>query len=567
MAEDRPAWLGEIEGLRRDLEALEARLGRLECGSVPPPTPGGEVTAEPAADPTSEVVLRGLRRAPAQAGRLLLVLGGAYLLRALTEVGQVAPAVGAAAGLVYGLVWLGLAERSGKAGDTAGATWHGLGAAAIIFPLLWETSSRFGSIPLPVAAAGIALCTLAAFAIAARRAVPTLAVVFGGAAGVSGIALMLPHAAAAQPVMLALTVLSFGAMILGRHRGLIGAMWISAAAVDVAAGLLLEGALRDVGATPAEAIVLLALLAAGCIALIAWDALRQRRPLDGFDLTQTAAVLLAGFGAALLLAHQKGAHEGLLGGAAVVVAIGLYVLAFTVLGRERRHAFLYLTSIALVLVLAASASLLAHPVVTWTVLAVATAVTAHRFDRITLGVHAGMYALAATLASGVLAHASDAWTTLTGTLPTDLDPWLAVAALAIVGLVRVHRPDGRAAAAARGTRAVVLVTFVAIAGGLLLRAVTVLLPLDAAAPGGAGWLAAARTVVLAGLTIGCARLGRTADRGVLLRLVPVLLGTGAVKLLFEDLVLGRPLSLALSFAAFGTVLILATRRGRGARPA
>ncbi len=572
MAEERPAWQREIRALRRSLEALRARVHALEAAArAPSGAPTADDAPEGATDPTSEVVLQGLRKAPAHTGRLLLVLGGAYLLRALTEVGQVAPAIGAASGLVYGLFWLGLAERAGRGRDVDGATWHGVAAAAIVFPLLWETSSTFQSIPLSVAAALIAVCTLAAFTIAARHTVPALAAIFSGGASLCGLALMLPHPAAAQPVMIALLATSFTAMVLGRRHGLRAAMWISAGGADAAAALLLEGALRGAGAAPGTAILLLVMLSIGCVALITWDVLQDRRALDGFDATQTALALLVGFGAALLLADREGAHEALLGGGAIVVAMALYVLGFTVLRRDRRHAFLYLTSIALVLVLTASATLLAHPVVPWALLAVAAALTARQVQRLTLGLHACLYALAATFASGLVVHAADAWTTLTGPLPTEPAPWLALAALLVVGLVRVGPANdggGSEGGVAARMRTAALVVFLIMASGVAMRGAGLLLPIEDLTGASAAWLAAARTVVLALITMACARAGRAAGYAALRRLVPVLLGAGAVKILFEDLVQGRPLSLALSFAAFGTALLLAPRLARaGAHPA
>jgi len=46
-------------------------------------------------------------------GRLFIVLGGAYMLRAMTDAGTIPPAAGVALGLAYGLVWLGLSDRRG----------------------------------------------------------------------------------------------------------------------------------------------------------------------------------------------------------------------------------------------------------------------------------------------------------------------------------------------------------------------------------------------------------------------------------------------------------------------
>ena len=55
-------------------------------------------------------------------GRTLVVLGGAYLLRAITESHVVAPQAGVALGLIYGAPWLVLASRAEGRGAHLDAT-------------------------------------------------------------------------------------------------------------------------------------------------------------------------------------------------------------------------------------------------------------------------------------------------------------------------------------------------------------------------------------------------------------------------------------------------------------
>src|SRR3954468_11502624 len=89
---------------------LEGRLAAFEAGVVR--------TTE---DATPSSLLPALGAAPVQqwmalVGRTLVVLGGAYLLRAMTESHTVTPAVGVAIGLLYGAPWLWLASRAGERG-------------------------------------------------------------------------------------------------------------------------------------------------------------------------------------------------------------------------------------------------------------------------------------------------------------------------------------------------------------------------------------------------------------------------------------------------------------------
>ena len=79
---------------------------------------------------------------PARLGRLLVILGGAFMLRALTESETVGLNVGVGLGLAYALAWTALAERTGRSGRKADATFYGLATTMIAFPLLIEATLR-----------------------------------------------------------------------------------------------------------------------------------------------------------------------------------------------------------------------------------------------------------------------------------------------------------------------------------------------------------------------------------------------------------------------------------------
>jgi hypothetical protein len=77
-------------------------------------------------------------------------------------------------GLLYAGAWLVLADRAAGAGKRTSATFHGLTAAAIGSPLLWEATVKFEylspttSMPATVALAGAGLV------VASRRGVHVL---------------------------------------------------------------------------------------------------------------------------------------------------------------------------------------------------------------------------------------------------------------------------------------------------------------------------------------------------------------------------------------------------------
>lgn len=559
---------GQHEGLHElaeALHALEQRVAELEQGS-PARAPGPAAPAAPAApvldddEDLPEAFLAGSAKAARHTGRLLLVLAGAYLLRGITEDDQVPARIGAAMGLAYGAFWLLPSFRAGRSGDAYGAAWHGASAALVIFPLLGETSARFGILSFGVASLLLVVIGVVALWIAARHGNDALATMFGAGAGLCALALAVSSPAAALPAMSALLVLGLTALVLGRRHRLPAAVWTTALAADALALLLLYRVLMSGTPPPEHAIAVLLLLFLGYAGVIAWDTLTGRRPLDGFDVVQTALVLLTGFAAALFVARDSGTWETPLGIGALVVAVATYLLSFTVLHRERRRCFLYLTSLALVLVLAGSATALARPAVPWSLLAMGVAWTAHRFRRVTLGTHAFVYALAATFASGVLLDGAGAWLFAAGPDPAGVEVWLSLIALAGVAFLSL-----RTAAAGAGFHSAAVVLLVVIGGGLLLRAAGHLLP--PALEHGAGWAAALRSVALALLTLVCALAARRWKLAPARYVVLALLTFGAGKLALEDLPDGRPVTLALSFAAYGMALIMAPRLARGPGPA
>jgi uncharacterized membrane protein len=130
-----------IDEVRRTIQALERRIAALESAA-------GQAT-EAAADAESAAGEHAAVDAPAGArdwrdpvfigtllGRLVLVLGGAFFLRATTDRGAVPQELGVALGFVYSLVWLVLADRAGRRGLAPAAFFHAVAVALVAFPLV-----------------------------------------------------------------------------------------------------------------------------------------------------------------------------------------------------------------------------------------------------------------------------------------------------------------------------------------------------------------------------------------------------------------------------------------------
>ena len=75
-------------------------------------------------------------------GRTFVALGGAYLLRALTDAAVVPLPQGTALGLAYAAGWLAMSDRAGAANRRTSAVFHGLVATIIAVPVSVSSRTR-----------------------------------------------------------------------------------------------------------------------------------------------------------------------------------------------------------------------------------------------------------------------------------------------------------------------------------------------------------------------------------------------------------------------------------------
>lgn len=152
MATSEPAVLQDrIERLEEALLGIERRLAALEGVDG---IDGSRLTGPPSRQPATE------NRQPTidfvLIGRSVLVVGGAYLLRALTELGVVPDRWGIVLGFVYALVWMVLADRAMQRGRRMVAYFDAGTAAVIAAGIIFESTARFHALP-PVAASILAV--------------------------------------------------------------------------------------------------------------------------------------------------------------------------------------------------------------------------------------------------------------------------------------------------------------------------------------------------------------------------------------------------------------------------
>jgi hypothetical protein len=563
--------LGQIEArlerIEEKLSAVEQRLAARQ------PSPGREgEAAGPGVDEHRTPELP----APAGAldgpdvggllsllGRTSIVFGGAYLLRALMESGRLPKSGAVALGIAYALVWLGAADRAAGAGRFTSSLFHGMTAVVIGFPLLWEASTRFGFFAADASAAMLAVLTGLALLVAWHRRLQGLAAAATLAAIVTALALA---AGSGQviPQAVFLVLLGIGALWLSYDRDWHWLRWPPALAADAFVLALLGRALRQPPLERPQAVMVVQLfLLAAYLSSFAARTVVRGRTVVPFEVIQTAAVLMAGLGGALAVAHANGTGAATLGLASATLGAGCYAVAFAFVDRKQgleSNFYLYLT-LALVLVLTGGSVLLSRPVLSIVLAALAVAVTwlGARFARVALTLQGGVYGVATAVASGLLASAAFSL------LATPAEPATALAFIpltalaALLACLAIPAPVPPPAALATGAR-VVLASLAVLGGaGLLIAA---LAPLLAGTPPDRGVLATVRTGVLAGVAVLLAGASRTKRGEELGWLLYPALALGGVKLLVEDLRFSRPATLFLALALYGAALVAAPRLAR-----
>jgi hypothetical protein len=563
----------QLQGLSEALNLLTARLSALEVKGLEAPADLGydEVAApELTPDRAQGTVLNLLT----QVGRSCLVLGGAFLVRSLTDTGVFARPVGVTLGLAYAVLWILLADRSAGRGRRSSAAFLGITAVVIAYPLVVETTTRWPVFSPAGAAATLTALTGLCFAVAWRHNLALLAWAAAGGAAMTAFALSL-ITGAVEPFAAGLLVAGLAGVWFGygAHHWL-ALRWPLAAAADI---LVLWAALRlipsDIAAPesgpPISFFLLLAFalpfLYTGSFALFT---LARRRDVTIFEVVQTVASLAIGLGGAAAVASHVQDAQPTLGASALLIGAGCYAIAFVFVERQqgRGRNFIFYATLALLLTVAGSALMpRGFPLgVFWCVLALVSAFLATRLGRVTLGIHSAAYAFAAAWQTGLLQASTDAFVAPPATAFAPVTAagmaTIATAAVCYVLLAR-ERED----AMRKGVLAPRVVLVVLVAAGLGALVIDWLRGWTDGKPPGSdpGAVAALRTGVLAAAALLFAGARRRTGLPELTGLAYAILLLATGKLLFEDLPRGRASTLFVGFAFYGIALLVTPRLLRG----
>ncbi len=556
------------------LDALEARIRRLEEAVL------GSREAAPAAPPEpiawAEQTGEPLRILPASAAPLfldvlaqvgwsVLTLAGAFLIRALTDRGTVATTPGVGFGLAYAFAIMVLADRAAARGNRLTAAFLGSTAAFIADAIVAETTTRFAIFTPAGGLVILAAATAIVLVVGRRHDLPALdwtatiaccatAVFLALMAGVPALSGLLLLALASATTWLGMSRWSW------RMLG-----WLP---TFCAAGLSIWATADVLGAGPAAPAdrASLAMLLALALAIL-WPgsvllhALAGRAQIGGLAIVQTLLALSVGLGGVLRLAAVRGGGAAAVAAAATASGAASYLFAFL---RERapeaRASRIYFAWLGLALTVIGSGVLLAAPApaLAWSILCVAAVVLGRTFEPAILQPQGAVFAAVAAVGSGLLGASVRAFTGAPARLalpsPAALVTLAAVTAAAV--LLLAEEP-------AAGSFPALVATLLCAVGIGGIGVVLLDRPAHAVL---ASPLAALRTVIISLSAYVLARRWRSTRRPELRTLAYFALVAGGLKLLFEDLPGGTPMTLFVAFVFYGGALLLIPRLMRtGAR--
>ena len=494
-------------------------------------------------------------------GRVLLIFGGAFLLRAMTDSQVVPTGLGIFLGASYAMVWLFMAYRAGGIeGRKAGALFFAVSSTLLTLPLLAEAVTKFDLLSGAQGAIALSVFCGLALLVSVLRDMRILAWLIS-AGGVGTALYLLGASHTAQAFVAFLLLLAMGCLWAVYQRTWRGPQWIAALGVNagvVALVLLSSNEGWDVAYMEAFGFAVALLLA--YLVSFAVRTHIHGEDVGAFEVVQ--AIVAVGLLVYVAGEVSRGGHINLVvvGFLALVLGAVIYGLGFTPRTLAARGPnFFFYSTLGLMLVAAGSAIVLTPGIAAagWAALALVLAWFSGRQGMVTLSLQCSLLLIAAGFVSGVL---STGFLALAGNGAESWPPvvsWQVVVALATVGslFIPVAQRSTRWGKLAGMPQIVVLVLAVWEVGGLL---VLLLAPSIAGVPGteaDLAVLAALRTSILAASAITLAISSRHKRWPEARWLVyPMLILVGA-KLIIEDFPHGKPATLFVSLAAVGSAMI------------
>jgi hypothetical protein len=547
-----------VAALESRLAAVERRLNMLEGAQA-----GVSTSVEEAA--AADIGEGFLSNASTLIGRVLLIFGGAYLLRAITDLNVVPTAFGIFLGASYALLWLFMAYRKGGNDDQrARAMFYGGASVFLALPLLAEAITRFALLSGSQGMVALALFCVLALLVAVARNLRSLGWLVT-AGGIVTAFVVLNASRAAVPVAAFLILLGLGSLWAVYLRQWIGPQWLGALGANAGIVVLLMISSSDQWSVePLTPFLLGATLLVTYLVSFALRSHVRGQNVGIFEALQAVLAVGIVFWAASIAAQAGQLALTTVGAWCLVLGACAYGLAFTPETRSARgRNFYFHSTLGLALVVAGSALVMspAMAAAAWSLMALAMAWCSGRFGRVALSLQCTFLLLAAGVGSGILATSLDALVGDASAVWPALIPWHLIIALTTVAclFIPVAQHSERWGVLSGVPQLIVLALSVWEVGGLM---VVYLAPALAGVGGedaNPAILAALRTTVLSAASVTLALSSRFKRWPEARWLVyPVLLVVG-VKLLLEDFPNGQPATLFVALAVVGSALLLVAK--------
>jgi len=544
------------------LETLERRVAQLEGQpQLAPSLPGGIPVSVNAA--TAPSVLPPAENIFSVAGRSMLGIAGAYVLRAIAESGSFPRLAVVVLALAYAGMWLVWAARAMPAARFTRFA-YAVTASLILSPMLAELTLRFQVLPDAVTAALLSTFVVGAFALAWKRSLASVAGVAAGAAMATALVLLIVSHKLV-PYVSALLVMAAASEFAAARNRWKSFRFAAFPAAGVAALILvyiqsLPGSSRpDYPSVSTSVVLALPLLLFAIYgASTAYSTVFQRQTMSIFTLAQAVTTFL--LAALSCLWFAPGASRLSLGSVCWILAIACYATAFSRVDRfaDQRNYHVYSTwSVALVM---AGSFLLLAPAVQalfLSAVAIAATIAGVRTAHLTLEFHGLLYLTGAAFSSSLLIYAAHA---LAGTFPTA--PGWVVWVVAVVTLL-CYGIGGRFQGDLWNQKLMRVLSAALAVGAVATFLVSGLVWLAASGMTlGESHVAVIRTLITCALALALAFSGSRWERGELVWTAYGTLAFVTAKLIFEDLPHGHSGSIAISIFLYAVSLILIPRLAR-----
>ena len=546
-----------LADLEQRLAAVEQRLAVLEGGTDDAPGYDRESAAPSLGDGFAA-------SASTHVGHVLLIFGGAYLLRAITDYEFVPTAIGILMGAVYAVFWLYMAYRRGRSeseSKRSDAVFFGGTSIVLTLPLLHEATTKFGLLSGVEGIVALSIYCALAMAVAVTQNQKILAWMIT-AGGIATAVASLIAAQNAVPVATFLLFLGLVSLLAEYRQDWLGLRWLGAVGANL--GVLAIVALSHSerwSIDPRLPFVFAVILLAIYLSSFTYHSHIRDQLLGFFETIQALVAVGIVIGAASMAVQGGQLGIATAGALSLLLGLGGYALATTKGTRELRYRnFFYYSTLGLVFVVAGT-GLLFPPVwsaLIWAAMAVIMAWFSGRTGWVSLSLQCTFLLLAAGVGSGLLLTAlralagdpSSGW-------PVLMYSHVGVAVATVACLfIPVAQKSERWGVLAELPQLVVLALSVWEVGGLVVAYGAILLASGDGAEINRAALASLRTAVLSAAAVTLALSSRHWRWPEARWLVyPVLVVVG-IKLFLEDFPHGQPATLFVSLAFVGSALLL-----------